>query len=356
MMRFRFLALAALIAAAPAAAADLSRLTQPWPTPDSVSEDRGETVSFASHSPFVLEDVGAGDTLDPPTRLGGRLFVPAEASRAEPVPAVVMLHGSAGIVFARELAYGQQYSAMGVAALAVDTFGARRDIATSYTDRVLRITETMMVADAYAALRYLATRPEIDPKRIAVLGYSYGALASLLTAYAQVAERFAPSGERFAAHITYYGPCLARFEDRRATGAPVLMLSAALDKVSDPVRCAEAADELRAGGAPVSRIVYAGAYHQWDGSTGSMDSPVHRGMNLSSCRFTVEQGGAARDARTGVAMSNVFWRRIILGLCLDRDGYQQARNDAVRLKSNAEVGGFLARAFAAGAPSPSPPR
>jgi dienelactone hydrolase len=279
--------------------------------------------------------------------------MPEGASRARPVPAVVLLHGSGGILPTRELTYGPQYAAMGVAALVPEVFASRRDIATGYVDRVLRITETMMVADAYAALRALAARPGIDPRRVAVIGYSAGALATLLAAYEQVAEKMSPGGLRFAAHVSYYGACLARFEDSRATGAPLLLLQGTRDRVTDPVRCDEAAGQLRDGGTTVDIVRY-DTYHQWDGRAGTMDSPVRRSRNLAGCRFEVERDGTARDLGSGVAMSNLFWRRVILLLCADSEGYQQARNDAVRTLSDAEVGRFLARAFAKGAPQPKP--
>ena len=349
--RFFVVALIAMaMAALPAAAADFSRLLQPWPNSDAIAEDRGEDGVFASTTPFVLEHVGAGPELDPPVPVRATLFVPDEASPENKAPAVIMLHGSAGLLDAREFTYGPQYAAMGIAAVAVDSFGSRRHIATGYVDRVLNITETTLVADAYAALRYLATRPEIDARRVAVIGFSYGALSALLAAYEQAAERFAPDGLRFAAHVSYYGPCLARWEDSRATGAPVLLLSASEDRVTDPERCAEVVADLRAGGARVEQVRYERAYHQWDGNVGTPDAPRRRSTNLASCRFRVEADGTVRDVRTWLAMTGVFTRRLILGLCNDSEGYLQARSDAVRALSNADVGKFLARAFADGAP------
>ena len=341
---------AALAAASPALAQNaFDRLAGPWPNGTDIAGAQRLDVTFPSTSPFVLEDVGNGEEFDPQTEAKGYLFLPADASSADRVPAVVMLHGSGGVLGARELTYGPQFAAMGVAALAVDVFGARRHIATSYVDRVMRITETMMVADAYAALRYLASRPEIDARRVAVIGYSYGAMAAHLAAYAQVAEAFAPDGLRFAAHVSYYGPCLSTFEDNRATGAPLLFLSASLDKVTNPVRCAQTAKELTEGGARIEAIRYDGAYHQWDGRA---EGPVRRSRNLSACDFRVEKDGTVRDRATGIAMSNVLTRQIILALCADSDGYLQHRDDSVREMSNFATGRFLARAFADRAPAP----
>src|SRR5207248_6258209 len=108
------------------------------------------------------------------------------------VPAVVLLHGSGGILPSRELTYAPQLARMGVAALVVDSFGARRERGTEFLERVLNITETMMLADAYSALRFLASRPEIDPKRIVLTGFSYGAMATMYALYAQVAHQLAP--------------------------------------------------------------------------------------------------------------------------------------------------------------------
>lgn len=315
-----------------------------WPEPD-MNGDGGIEVAFASHSPFVLEDVGAGPKLDPPRRVSGMLYMPADATAERESPAVVLLHGTMGIQPGRELAYARQFAAMGVAALVVDTFGSRTDIATEYVDRMLKITETMMVADAYSALDFLATRPEIDPHRVALMGFAYGALATVLAGYEQVAARFAPDGKRFAAHVSFYGPCLARFEDNRATGAPILMLSGEFDTVADPKRCAATAEELRRGGARVEAIRYPGAYAQWDGDQGSPGNPVRRPHNMSPCRFTVERDGTVRDGKSGLEMSNGFYRKVILAMCDDPDGYLLQRDPDVRAKSNRDLGRFLSGVF-----------
>src|SRR3546814_3480297 len=64
-------------------------------------------------------------------------------------------------------------------------------------------SDLMFLADAYAALDYLATRPEIDAGRVALVGFSYGGMVATYAAYAQVAERYAPNGRRFAAHVAF---------------------------------------------------------------------------------------------------------------------------------------------------------
>ncbi|MEP4378783.1 MAG: dienelactone hydrolase family protein [Alphaproteobacteria bacterium] len=330
-----------LFAMATQAVADAVDLTV-WPDHATMNGQRGERVIYPSHSPFTLWEVGKSDSLDPPTDAHAVLFLPEDASAASPVPAVVLLHGAAGVLGSRELTYGAQFAEMGVAALVVDAFGARRDKASGFIDRLLNITETMTLADAYAGLRYLDAMPEVDGDRIALMGFSYGGISTMLAAFAQTAETLNPGGKRFAAHVAFYGPCIARFDDTRATGAPVLLLAGSEDGIIDPERCGEIVEDLRDGGAEAEFIVYEGAYHQWDGR---FAGPRTIGRNLADCDLNVNEKGVVRDTLTLLPMSGPFLRKVILGVCSDADGYLIGRDDAVRDRSNRDVGAFLMRAF-----------
>ena len=335
--------LAFLLATPGNAAVSWSRLAEPWPDPGNFRNVSGIAVSWPSNSPFTPEHIGAGPGDNPPTPALGSLYLPSGNHAARSLPAVVLLHGSGGVLSMRELTYAAQLSAMGVAALVVDSFSARRDRGTEFLERVLNITETMMLADAYSGLAFLATRPEIDPDRVVLTGFSYGAMATIYGLYAQIADRLAPGGLRFAGHVAFYGPCIARFEDSRTTGAPLLMLLGGEDAITDEHRCAEIADDLRAGGSHVETIVYAGAVHQWDGAFERR--PI--GRNLRCCSLYIQRDGTIRDLRTKLAMTGPLSRKIILGLCtLFAGPYPIGRDDHVRALSNADWGRFLARIFA----------
>lgn len=330
-----------------AALMNWSRLTEPWPDPATLGDIPGVAVSWPSSSPFTPADIGTGAEDDPPTTALGRLYLPPGAYPPRSVPAVVLLHGSGGILGSRELTYAPQLARMGIAALVVDSFGARRDRGTEFLERVLNITETMMLADAYSGLRFLASRPEIDPKRVVLTGFSYGAMATMYALYAQVADKLAPpqgndGPTRFAGHVAFYGPCIARFADSRTTGAPLLMLIGGEDPIVDQSRCAEIGADMRAGGSWVDTIVYPGAAHQWDGAF----APRLIGRNLAGCSLTVERDGTIRDEHTGMAMTGPFTRKIILGLCtLFAGQYPIARDDRVRAQANQDWGRFLAGLF-----------
>ncbi len=337
-MSLRFVA-AFLFCVVPSVLWAAPHIVDPWPDAESVAGVRIEQVSFASSDPFVPRDFGRA----PARTVSALLYLPPEAGAASKVPAVVLLHGSAGNAEERGETYGPSLAAMGVAVMVVETYSSRPNLGTSFIQRVVHITESMFLADAYGALRYLATRPDIDAHHVVLAGFSYGGMAATYGLYAQVADRLAPPGLRFVGHVAFYAPCIARFSDSRTTGAPLLMLYGADDQLIRPDRCAQVTDDLRRGGSQVTVISYPGAVHQWDGQR-----PIGViGRQLAGCRFRVERDGTVRDERTLLPMSGPFLRKLILGLCTSSPPYPIGRNERVVAESNRDFGRFLTRAFAA---------
>ncbi len=138
----------------------------------------------------------------------------------------------------------------------------------------------MFDADAHAGLRMLSARPEIEAGHVALMGFSYGGMAATYALYGTIAWRLAPDGQHFAAHIAYHAPCVARFDDSRTTGAPLLMLHGGQDQLIHPDRCAQVAGDLRGGGSAVTVVDYRQAVHQWDGEL----QPRLIGRHLADCR------------------------------------------------------------------------
>lgn len=297
----------------------------------------GLGVRFPSSSPFTLD---AADGEPPAAEALGRLFLP-EGDRG-PVPAVVLLHGAGGVSRARELTYARQLVAKGWAALVVDAFAARVERGTGFTERLLNVTEAMLLADAYAALRYLAERPEVDGERVALVGFSYGGMVSTYALHAQVQALYAPPDQRFRAHVAFYAPCIARFADVRTTGAPYLMLYGTDDAIVDPGRCDAVLDDLARGGSAVRLQVYEGAAHRWD--SGPRDWHAPRG--LAACRFHVRADGRVRDQRTYLTLDGYLARALALAWCADDEGYRIRGDAAVKARSDAVLERFLEQAFA----------
>ena len=213
-----------------------------------------------------------------------------------PFPAVVINEGLGGLKRPRELRYGRFLAEHGFAALVIDSFGTRGYGRAPHPVRAAAVTETMMLADAFAGLSWLARRPEIDAARIANVGFSYGGMIVILTAYEQIRRHFVSGDEAFAAHVSYYGPTVPRLVDYRTTGAPVAILNGALDANFDPRRLDLIAGDLRNGGSPVENIVFDAAYHQWDGD----DAVVrHDRFNIRRLATRIEPDQTIVDERTG---------------------------------------------------------
>lgn len=338
----RVLALIACCLCTSLAAAELpeQRLTRPWPNGAVIEKIEGQEVTFPSASPFSPAEFA--DLADAPRATArATLFMPPGRHRPGSLPAVIMLHGSGGVLWAREMTYGRQLAAMGVAALVIDAFAARRDLGTGFVDRLLNITESMMIADAYAGLRWLGARqPEIDTRRVALVGFSYGAMASMYAMNARIAAQLG-RGLAFAGHVAFYGPCIARFSDPRTTGAPLLYLYGTADILIDRARCETFAADLEKGGSTVEIVAYKDAPHQWDGGWGRR----RIGRTMHACRLWVERDGTVRDLNTFLPMSSPLARKVILGLCASGPPYPIGADEETRAKSNRDMGAFLARVF-----------
>lgn len=339
----RGVVVAAAIAAGvwgPAAASAAPNLEARWPDAPQVE---GRALSVESYSPFVPSDIGRDA---PKAKASLTYYSPRGATTARKAPAVVLLHGAGGVMQAREHTYGAQLAEMGVAAVVVDVFGARRDLATSFVDRVIEITETMALADAYATLSWLKERPEIDAGRVALWGFSYGAMSAVFAANAAIADRldglYGLRGTRFAGHIGFYGPCITEFDQPRTTGAPLLLAWGSDDELIDAERCAALAAQLRQGGSQVRTMVFEGAAHQWDGGWGGRR---RIGRQLNECRFRVDRDLAVRSGLLGVGMSDPTTRKLMLALCVGSEGYIISADKAVRARSNEAVTAFLRRIF-----------
>lgn len=341
MMLMAGLALHAATAAAARADA-WAHLVKPWPNGSTLEERRGVPIRFPSSSPFAPDDLD-----DPKKATGvGTLYLPPGKRGRASTPVVILLHGSAGVREAREHTYGRQFSAMGIAAVVVDVFAARNGRQQGFVGRLINITETMMLADSFAALRWAGqNHPSIDTRRSFVMGFSYGGMAAMYALDRRVTRKLG-KGLQFAGHISFYGPCIARFQKPATTRAPILMMYGTADELIDPKRCQTYLDDMKKGGSPGKLIAIKGAPHQWDGGW----SKFRIGRQLHGCRLRVEPDGTARDLNTGMAMSGPTARMMILGLCAGGPPYLIGRDDRARRISNRQVGTFIRRILLGQAP------
>jgi dienelactone hydrolase len=191
--------------------------------------------------------------------LSGELLFPEGDG---PFPAVVLAHGCAGNRYV-ESAWGPFLRRLGYATFNTDSFSGR-GISEVCTQAGL-LSSLQRVPDAYGALRLLAAHPKIDPKRIALMGFSHGGILTMLSSTSWAKETFAPGGQAaFRAFFPFYPYCNAVFPERDRVSAPVRIHSGEKDDWTPAKPCAELAASLKASGQDVAISIYPGAVHSFD--------------------------------------------------------------------------------------------
>jgi dienelactone hydrolase len=335
-VRHAFRNLLCLLAASVLAACSSSATVNPTIT-TSLSADQSGIVTFASVTPRSTGDYLAHYAASKTAVITGVLSMPANGPRV--VPAVIILHGSSG-VNPGERVWARRVNALGYASFVVDSFTGR-GIKSTENDQT-QLSMTADIADAYAALRLLATDPRIDKSRIAVMGFSRGAIAALYSSLEPFRLPATEGNLRFAAHVAFYPSCGISYNAERLDGSPVLMLLGGKDNYTPAAPCIAYADTLRSKGAQVTLKEYPDAWHGFDRPTPLHSKPLatsaracHGVYDLDSRTFTMIRDGQMLSGAAAVAESK---RCLTTGVTLGGDPQAEAQ-------SPAEVAAFLKAAF-----------
>jgi dienelactone hydrolase len=208
-----------------------------------------ERVEFDSASQRLLSGgLIAGD------RIQGTL---ARPDGAGPFPAVVGLHGCAGMHDTTRQKLADEFVARGYVVLLVDSYATRGiDHACTSTAFATFLTRR---PDAFGALVFLGRQSFVDPHRVAAVGFSAGAWVTLSVAEANSFEPFLPASNlRFRAAAAFYPPCK---EAMARPGISTLILIGALDDWTPAADCANKIAGWGNDGPPVELVVHPGAYH-----------------------------------------------------------------------------------------------
>jgi dienelactone hydrolase len=220
-------------------------------------------VTFQSSSYSGFRQLLAREAAAEPVTVRAKLAFPDQAK--DRYPAVIVVHTLGGYRDVNEGYVAAELRKAGFATLTYDSFAAR-----GTTGAVMSASPGYLpagVADAYAALRQLASESRIDANRIAIIGFSFGAEVAHLTAFEALRLALNPGEEKFAAHVAFY-PALnfGVVADRGAyTGSPVLMLLGGKDDNLPAAKVEGYLSYLGAAGnpAPIETVTYPGAYHAW---------------------------------------------------------------------------------------------
>ncbi len=176
-----------------------------------------------------------------PVQLAGHWYR-AEAA-APGAPAMLLLHGCSGLVDGRGRV-GERFAematrlnAMGIHALAVDSLRPRgeREICTQGAGQ-RKVTQLQRRRDTLAALQWLAQHPEVDPRRIGVLGWSNGG-STVLAATNLRHPEVSAAALRPSLAAAYYPGCEAELERGYRPSAPLLLLLGEADDWTPAAPC-----------------------------------------------------------------------------------------------------------------------
>jgi dienelactone hydrolase len=195
--------------------------------------------------------------------IAGALFKPQGTG---PFPAVVYISGCNGLDFPPE---GKQEKRVidsmlsnGIATLIVDPFtprGEKDGNCEKINEKTFVEVFTQGGNDAVAALKAVKAMPDIDPNKVFLQGYSYGAIASL---FATDMKTPGTHDTKVAGVIAYYPYCY----DNIDPSVPTLVLIGEKDDFMPVAKC-----QALTGKANFEVVVYPGASH---GFTEPFDKPL----------------------------------------------------------------------------------
>jgi len=203
---------------------------------------------------------------------GKPLTVTAWEERPEgagPFPAVLLMHGCAGVSGSNH-EWSRWFRSQGYVALLVDSWGPRGQDASCAPSRpnVPDLPNTERFDDAVGALRWLHSRPYVDRARIGVIGWSNGGVFAMALVNEPSLERARHRGvilpePGFRASVGMYpGGCYSLVDE--LVSRPLMVLIGDADDWTIPGPCVAMVESMRRRGADAHVVLYPQAYHYFD--------------------------------------------------------------------------------------------
>lgn len=266
----------------------------------------------------------------------GDLVIPANAP--EKAPAMVIMHGSAGLNAGTE-AWAKFFNQIGIATFVVDSF-TPRGMQSTANDQTL-LSYPASVVDGLQSLKLLATHPRIDADRIGVIGFSRGGLAAMNTSFERVRSNVIPGSLKFALHISFYGEC-TRFG--KSTGSPILFLAGDKDDYFSIERCQRNIDLFKAKGADLKFVVYPGATHGFDVPGRLRDVRAPQAQTWKNCDSETDVDTGTTWLKGSAEPATIQEQVSYYKSCMSV-GVTVATNESALEKSRIEVKSFVSQKF-----------
>ena len=200
-----------------------------------------------------------GDASGRPTTISGILRVAQGSGR---LPLVILVHGSGGIE-ENAAVWERLFASIGISTFAIDSFSGR-GIVSTVADQS-QLGRLNMILDLYRSLAILAAHPQVDPNRIAVMGFSRGGQAVLYATLKRFQKMWNPSGIDPAAYIALYAPCITTYiGDTEVTDHPIRIFHGRSDDWVKIAPCRAYFKRLRATSKDVEMTEYRNTWHAFD--------------------------------------------------------------------------------------------
>jgi dienelactone hydrolase len=200
-----------------------------------------------------------GDASGRPTTISGILRVAQGSGR---LPLVILVHGSGGIE-ENAAVWERLFASIGISTFAIDSFSGR-GIVSTVADQS-QLGRLNMILDLYRSLAILAAHPQVDPNRIAVMGFSRGGQAVLYATLKRFQKMWNPCGIDPAAYIALYAPCITTYiGDTEVTDHPIRIFHGRSDDWVKIAPCRAYFKRLRATSKDVEMTEYRNTWHAFD--------------------------------------------------------------------------------------------
>jgi dienelactone hydrolase len=215
-------------------------------------------IFYKSSNPFEFFHI-INEVNSPEQEMFGTLIFPDQ--KKELYPLVICIHGSLGWR-GHHHEHIVNFLESGMAVFRVHSFDARQ--VSSIVEDQMQVTLASIITDCFCALKLLQTHPEIDKKNISIAGWSLGGSTALYSAWEPLAEKLAPSGERFSAHLAFYPGAYIWPEEMRWSEAPILSLIGKIDDYTPPILIEKLSSAINDNLGNSQVIYYEDSHHSFD--------------------------------------------------------------------------------------------
>ena len=236
-------------------------VAQPAVAADAISKDIAARVEAIPIQTLTISDEQflKGDAYGRPTTIAGVLRIAQGSGR---LPLVILVPGSGGFNANADV-WDRQFEPMGISTFAMDSF-AGRGIVSTVVDQS-QLGRLNMVLDLYRSLAVLAAHPRVDPNRIAVMGFSRGAQATLYASLKRFQKLWNAGGIDPAAYIALYPPCITTYiDDADVSDHPIRMFHGISDDYVEIAPCRTYFARLKQTAKDVQMTEYPDTWHAFD--------------------------------------------------------------------------------------------